>query len=135
MPDYERQMLVYLRLAQASAEKRQLPGRDKLLLLAGVAACRAGWPDIADRCRALVIAHNPRHLVAGSATFADALRDPELAPFFRQLERFCPFERAELLARGAGAASPSQPSDNAGESAAQMLDAIAAGGGESVDLT
>ena len=35
MPDHERAMLAYCKLAELSQEKRQLPGRDKFLVLAG----------------------------------------------------------------------------------------------------
>lgn len=97
MHDHEYAMLSYLRLAVLSHEKRQLPGRDRFLLLAGTQACRSGLPEVADRCRDLVLRNNPRHLVRQYATFADALRNPDFQPFVKQLERFCPLEKAEHL--------------------------------------
>jgi hypothetical protein len=97
MPDHERAMLAYARLAAIAWQKRQLPGRDKFLLLAAASACRAGWPDVAERCRELVLAHNPLHLVGHEEAFVVAMRSPDFGPFVRQLERFCSPERAEHL--------------------------------------
>ncbi len=97
MRDHEQAMLVYVQLAELSQQKRQLPGCDKFLLLAGVSACCAGWPEVARRCRELVLAHNHLHLIGKFETFADALRDPEFKPFVKRLERFCPYEKAEYL--------------------------------------
>lgn len=97
MHDHDLAMLTYVKLADLSQQKRQPIGRDKFLLLAGVEACRAGWPEIADRCRELVLHHNAAHLVGRFPTLPDALRDPEFQTFLKQLERFCPWERAEHL--------------------------------------
>ena len=97
MPDHDKAMLAYAQLADLSQQKKQLVGRDKLLILAGAAACRAGFPDVAERCRALVLSNNPAHMVGKTATFADALRSQNFALFLKQLERFCTYERAEHL--------------------------------------
>ena len=97
MHDHERAMLAYARLAAISQQKQQLPGRDKFLILAGAAACRAGWLDVAARCRELVLGHNPQHLLGENASFPDALRSPEFEPFLKQLRRQCGYERAEHL--------------------------------------
>lgn len=97
MRDHERAMLAYARLAHISQQKRQLLGRDKFLVLTGTAACRAGWPDVAQRCRELVVANNPAHLLARFESFPDALRSPDLEPLLKRLERFCGHEKAEHL--------------------------------------
>lgn len=97
MADYERLMLAYVKLAELSRQKAQLFGRDKFLVLAGAAACRAGWLEVAERCRALVLAHSPSHLLGHFERFADAMRSPDFQPFLKQLERFCGSERAESL--------------------------------------
>jgi len=96
-PNPERAMLMYARLASIASRKRQLIGRDRFLILTGVAATHAGWPEVSDRCRELIAAHAPRHLITHYPSFADALRDDDFAPFARQTERFCPPERAEHL--------------------------------------
>lgn len=72
MRDHEAAMLAYIRLAEVSLRKRQPLGHNKLLVLAAAAACRAGWPEVAQRCRELVLEHNPAHLIGKFATVADA---------------------------------------------------------------
>ena len=124
MADHERAMLLYVKLAELSQQKSQLPGRDKFLVLAASSACRAGWPAVAERCRALVLLHNRAHLVGHCATFVDTMRSADFEPFLRQLERFCSFEKAEhLLAELNIDVSPPQPGSNqsAGEYALAML--------------
>jgi hypothetical protein len=102
MPDDERAMLAYAKLAEISHAKQQDQGRDKLLVLAGAAACRAGWPEVAARCRDLIVAGHPSHLLARFATFADALRDEEFVTFLKSRQRLCSYERAEHLLRELG---------------------------------
>ena len=94
---YAEAMLAYAKLAAISQQKRQLLGRDKLLILTGAAACRAGWPEVAARCRELVIANNQSHLVGRTETFADAMRTEEFEPLLKRLERMCSYEKAEHL--------------------------------------
>lgn len=92
--------ITYLKLAAVSRDKRQLSGGDRFLLLAAIAACRDGDLNTADRCRTLVLEHNPKHLVSQWTSIPDALRDEEFAPFVKQLEKFCHPERAETLVAG-----------------------------------
>lgn len=100
MPDYEQAMRSYVRLARLSDEKQQPQGRDRFLLLAGQAACHAGWLEVADRCRSLVLRANSKHLLSRTASFPDALRDPDATAYFARLASFCSFEQAEHLLRG-----------------------------------
>lgn len=100
MPDYEQAMRAYVRLARLSDEKQQPQGRDRFLLLAGQAACRAGWLEVADCCRTLTLRANARHLLSRTASFPDALRDPDASAYFARLASFCSFEQAEHLLRG-----------------------------------
>lgn len=112
MPDSLSSLLANLRLAVISHDRQQMTGRDRFLLLAGLSAVRAGYPVIARRCRDLVLANNPRHLVSRYDTLADALRDPDFAGFEQQLRRFCPYERAEHLLQARGdTAVPSPDAD------------------------
>ena len=125
MHDHERAMLAYSELARIAEQKQQLDGRDKFLVLAGIAACRAGWLEVAARCRELVLTHNPRHLLSRQSSVPDALRSPEVEPFARQLERFCSYERAEHLLGQLGI-EPVVPADapekSSGEHALSLLD-------------
>ncbi|HID23199.1 MAG TPA: hypothetical protein EYP14_12460 [Planctomycetaceae bacterium] len=125
MRDYETEMLVYAKLAELAARRRQRLGRDRFLLLAGLAACRAGWPSVADRCRRMVLDHNPQHLVGRYDSMSDAVRDVRAQTFFKRLERFCPFERAEYLLSelGIAVAGLQQGQESPGQSADRMLDA------------
>ena len=95
-------MLGFVHLAVLSHEKKQMTGRDKFLLLAAVAACRAGYAKVAARCRTLILSNNPAHLIGKSASVADAMRHPDFQTLLQQLERFCTFERAEHLLHGLG---------------------------------
>lgn len=100
MPDHDAAMLAYVKLAGVSQDRKQLSPRDKFLVLAASAACRAGWPAVAERCRELVLTHNAAHLLRKHASFQDALLDTDFQTYLKQTERFCPYEKAEyLLAR------------------------------------
>ena len=97
MSDQDMAMLLFAKLAQLSQTKRQRVGRDKFLILAGAAACRTGYLEVAGRCRELVLANNPAHLLGKSPTFADALRNEAFQTFLKRLQRFCSSEKAEHL--------------------------------------
>lgn len=123
MRDHESAMLSYVRLAEVSHRKMQPLGRDKLLVLAAAAACRAGWPEVAERCRALVLVHNPAHLIGNFATVADALRSDDFTPLLKQHERLCGYERAEFLVNELGVDPQSRPEADktAGQIALDLL--------------
>ena len=123
MRDHDSGMLSYIRLADISDRKHQQIGRDKLLVLAAAAACRAGWPDVAETCRKLVLKHNPAHLIGNFATVSDALRSDDFLPLLKQHERLCGYERAEFLVHDLGLESRSPKDDNktAGEFALDLL--------------
>jgi hypothetical protein len=115
-------MLAYVRLAEVSERRHQLIGRDKLLVLAAAAACRAGWIDVGDRCRQLVLEHNPAHLIGTFPGAADAMRSPDFAPLVNQLERMCGYERAEFLLDELGLdAGPDPSGRDAGAVALSLL--------------
>ncbi len=97
MPDHERAMVAYAHLAAISQEMKQFTGRDKLLVLAAIAACRAAWPDVAEQCRELILENNSIHLLNRYDSFVDAMRAEAFQPFIQQRERRCSYERAEHL--------------------------------------
>ena len=123
MRDYETEMLAYVHLAVLACKKRQFVGGDKFLILAGAAACRAGWLDVAECCRRLVLTHNKNHIIGKHATFADALRSSDFPAFLKSLDRFCTYERAEYLLSEleVSAGLPSDCSMSAGEHALGAL--------------
>jgi hypothetical protein len=123
MPNHESAMLSYIRLADISERKHQQIGRDRLLVLAAAAACRAGWLDVAERCRVLVLKHNPAHLIGTFPTVSDALRSDDFLPLLKQHERLCGYERAEFLVNDLGleTSAPSLGDQTAGQLALDLL--------------
>lgn len=122
MPDHEIAMCAYVQLAVLSDEKQQTLVRDRFLLLAGVAACRAGWLDVAERCREKLVASNPAHQLNDHATLADALRDADFQQLAAKWERYCPFEQAEHLLRQLGLTPEGdRPDLSRGERMLQLL--------------
>jgi hypothetical protein len=120
--NHESAMLAYVRLADVSQRKQQLIGRDKLLVLAAAAACRAGWIDVGQRCRELVLDHNPAHLIGSYPTAADAVRSSEFTPLLNRLERMCGYERAEFLVSELGLEpQPEDGARDAGQIALSLL--------------
>ena len=99
MVNHDLEMLTYLRLAELSQRKQNALGCDKLLVLAGAAACEAGCLPVAERCREVLVHHQPRHQLARYASFADALRSDEFTPLLKRLRKLCSFEQAEFLAQ------------------------------------
>lgn len=97
MRNHEIAMLTFARLAKISHETPHPVGRDRFLLLAGREACQAGWLDVADRCRTLILAENPHHFLSHSDSFPEALRDPTNNGYFAVFDSFCSFEQAEYL--------------------------------------
>jgi hypothetical protein len=120
--NHESAMLAYVRLADVSQRKQQLIGRDKLLVLAAAAACRAGWIDVGQRCRELVLDHNPAHLIGTYPTAADAVRSSDFTPLLNRLERMCGYERAEFLVSELGLEAQSEDgARDAGQIALSLL--------------
>jgi hypothetical protein len=95
MLDHEAALVAFVKLAGIAQSKRQWSQRDKFLLLAGLAAARAGLRDVASRCRELVLLHNSMHLIKNYTTLETALDDADFQPFVVFLQRFCSYERAE----------------------------------------
>lgn len=93
----EHAMFVYLNLAWISHQKKQFPGRDRLLIVAAAEACQHGLLNVAEQCRSIVVANAPHHFLVRHASFADAMRDPDFTPLLKQLRRSCPLEQAEML--------------------------------------
>jgi hypothetical protein len=122
MPNHELAMCAYVQLAMLSDEKHQSLVRDRFLLLAGVEACRAGWLDVAERCRQKVVASNPVHQLSHHATMPDALRDADFQQLIVRWERYCPYEQAEHMLRQLGMAPEGdQPEISRGERMLQLL--------------
>lgn len=122
MRDHDAAMQVYVKLAVISDRVQQSQVCDRFLLLAAVEACRAGWPDVAARCRQRLVARNPGHMAHRHVTIADALRDPEFQQLVIRWERYCPFEKAEAMLRQLDPLTIVRPDASVGD---QMLDLLA----------
>jgi hypothetical protein len=95
MDEHDAAMLAFVKLAGVSQSRSQLGPRDKFLVLAGIAADRAGHGAVAERCRELVLANNPSHLLKRYESMPQALADEEFQIYQKQLSRFCSYEKAE----------------------------------------
>ena len=122
MPDHELAMCAYVQLGVLSDQKQQPLARDRFLLLGGVEACRAGWLDVAEACRQLILASNPAHQLKRHATLADALRDDDFQHLVVAGERYCTYEQAEHLLRQLGLIPEGDhPELSRGERMSQLL--------------
>ncbi len=97
MIDQEQALSAYVQLALVSHEKGQRPARDRFLLLAGAAACRAGVLAAAERCRQLIAASSPGHQLVEYDSFPDAMRSADFRLLMDRWEKKCPYELAEHL--------------------------------------
>lgn len=131
MRDYDTRLLVYAQLAAVSQSRGQLAPRDRFLVQAGLAALQAGLPSLAERCRELILQHNPHHLLHRFPSFQAAAATADFQAFVRPLERNHPFERAEHLLRGLGRdplPTDLSPGESPGDYAARLLGSSISGG-------
>ena len=97
MPGDSDLLPIYLHLARAAALRGRPFVRDKLLLLAAVAAYDGGLKPIAEACRDEILGHNPHHMVSHWPTFITALQADDFFTFLSQVRRQYPPEKAEQL--------------------------------------
>jgi hypothetical protein len=90
-------LAVYLHLARTSDLRRQPMITDKLILLAGALAHEQHLPEIAERCREIVLARNPQHLLRKWAKFADAYPSEGFQTLLKQLRKQYSPEKAEHM--------------------------------------
>ncbi|MFN9372105.1 MAG: hypothetical protein ACK6D3_09520 [Planctomycetaceae bacterium] len=124
MHDYDARLLVYAQLATICQSRGQLAPRDRFLVLAGMAALQAGLPALAERCRELILQHNPHHLLHRFRGFQVAATTVDFQAFVRQLDRNHPYERAEHLLLGLGGVPvPANlpPGETPGDYASRLL--------------
>ncbi|HEX4145970.1 MAG TPA: hypothetical protein VHY91_20890 [Pirellulales bacterium] len=120
MPDSEQTLVTYLDLAVASQQRRRLSESDKLTVLAAVTGLHLGWPEVAEACRAQVLAHNPRHLVRRWPTIEAALATERFQLYLKHVQRQYPPERAEYML-GCLGQRPVFTGSSAHEMASQLL--------------
>ena len=62
-----------------------------------IASVPCGHAAVAQRCRELLLSHNPSHLLKRYGTIEQALGEEEFETYLRQISRFCSYEKAEHL--------------------------------------
>ena len=92
-----KELILYLRLAQAFKNRLQPSDRDRALVLAGVNACALRMTAVAEFCRQLIMQNNRGHMVRKWESMDKALEDPDFLHFIRQVRRKLPVERGESL--------------------------------------
>lgn len=97
MQDPASPLTLYLHLARTSDLRRQPMVTNKLILLAGAAAFEQQLPEIAERCREIVLARNPRHLLRKWPTFAEAYPAEGFQTLLKQLRKQYSPEKAEHM--------------------------------------
>lgn len=100
MPSLEQILQVYLDLADWHERHGPANVRDRFLILAADAALNAGREDEAERLRSHLLQRNPHHLLKPFASFAEALRSPDVASYVNDLKHSYPPEIArDILAQ------------------------------------
>ena len=90
---------IYKELADLYERQRQPQMRDRFLVLAADAALLAGKPDEADRLRLRLLKVNPHHMLKPYASFAQALKAPDVLTYVKDLRVNYPADVAEDLLR------------------------------------
>ncbi len=111
----ERIMLNYLFLAVESHRKKQMPGRDRFLILAMITSYESGFPELADRFREIVVRNSPHHLLSRYTNSDQAMQSEDFQVLGKQVRRFCTTERAEQLAVGLGFHAEEELQNNRGD--------------------
>ncbi len=99
MEPHENLLRVYQKLADWYEQQRQPQMRDRFLMLAADAALTAGRPDEAERSRIRLLKVNPHHMVKPYASFAEAIKAPDVLTYVKDLRVNYPADVAEDLLR------------------------------------
>jgi hypothetical protein len=93
----ERTLRLYADLAELYERQGQPKQRDWFLVLGADAALAAGRADEADRLIARLLSLNPHHFLKPFASFAEALRSPDVQGYVGNLRGSYPPDKAEQL--------------------------------------
>ena len=97
MDPRENLLRVYKELADWYERQRQPPMRDRFLVLAADAALPANRPDEAETLRLRLLKVNPHHMLKPYASFAQALKAPDVLTYIKDLLVNHPTKVAEDL--------------------------------------
>ena len=112
MVDQLKELVLFLRLAQAFKNRLQMPDRDRALVLAGTYAAMLQMHPVAEFCRKLILQNNHGHMLRKWPTFAEAIKEPDFATFLKQVRRRFPTEKAEILLQELGYECDVRPQDH-----------------------
>ncbi len=90
-----KELIVYLRVAQAFKNRLQMSDRDRALILAATCASMLKMNSIANFCKQMVLQNNRGHMLRKYETFHDALEDPDFGVFLKQVRRKLSFVDAQ----------------------------------------
>jgi hypothetical protein len=99
MDPRENLLRVCKELADWYERQRQPPMRDRFLVLAADAAMLANRPDEAETLRLRLLEVNPHHMLKPYASFAQALKSPDVLTYIKDLRVNYPAKVAEDLLR------------------------------------
>ncbi len=99
MEPHENLLRVYRELADWYDRQRQPQMRDRFLMLAADAALTAGRPDEAERLRLRLLKVNPHHMIKPYASFAEAIKAPDVLTYVKDLRVNYPADVSEDLLR------------------------------------
>jgi hypothetical protein len=101
---------LYRQLADWYEQQGQAQMRDRFLVLAADAALLAKHPETAERFRARLLQQNPHHLLKPYATFAEAMKAPDVQSYVADLRRtYSPETASHLLHSLRSVAEPAPP--------------------------
>ncbi len=97
MIEPRRELIMFLRLAQAFRSRRQMQDRDRALIIAGTCASLLQLKTIANFCRMLILQNNQGHMMKKWPTFAEAIEEEDFIVFLKHIRKRLPAEKAESL--------------------------------------
>jgi len=108
---------LYLSLAEIAGRQGERARQVRFLFLAAREAHQTGFSEVADVCRIRLLEQNQDHPVGRFASVAEAMADPEIITYGRELAEIYPPNKAEhLLAKyQAGGHGKGNPHTNEGD--------------------
>src|SRR5262245_62087811 len=88
---------LYQELADWYERQAQAQLRDRFLLLAADAALNSGQPEEAERLRQRLLQLSPHHMLKPFASFAQALKSPDVQGYLSDMREKYPLDKAKAL--------------------------------------
>lgn len=88
---------LYLSLAEIAGRQEERTRQVRFLFLAAREAAQTGFSEVADICRIRILEQNPDHPISRFPSMAEAMADPEIMTYGRELAEIYPPNKAEHL--------------------------------------